>query len=122
MSESCKGNRLCQIRRIRENSSGVVDPIFVAGSNPNMLSLFNKNKLHNQINSYIEIKDPMTITSPNQRRDENYAELIDPYFREYFTDSSNQNDHSDIPIEYNCYYRWIAVLFFTFILYLMMAP
>jgi hypothetical protein len=111
MSESCKGNRLCQIRRIRYTNS-VVDPIFVAGSSSNFYPLFSRNKAQNNINSYIEIKDPLTTRSPNERRDSNYGELIDPLFREYFDNVNNK-------IEYYCYYRWVGVILFAFILFLM---
>ena len=106
--ESCKGNRLCQIRRVRDNNS-IIDPLFVVGGSNNFDPLFKRNKQYNNLNSFIEIKDPLTVRTPNKRRDENYGEIIDPLFREYFDNHNN-----------NCYQRWIIIMIFTFVLFLML--
>ena len=109
MSDSCKGNRLCQIRRMRDSNS-IIDPLFVTGSSSIIDPLFKRNKTINDMNSYIEIKDPLTVRSPNQRRDDNYGEIIDPLFREYFTQDKT-----------NCFAKWGIIMFFTFVLFLIIT-
>jgi hypothetical protein len=107
MDDYCKGNRLCQIRKVRQGENSIIDPLFVVNGQNDMS--FKRNKLVNDINSYVEIRDPMLVRSPNKRSDANYGEIIDPLFREYF-DEDNCNN--------KCFYKWIIIMSLLFLVYL----
>lgn len=118
-NESCKGNRLCQINRIRNNNS-IIDGNFVHISPSHFNDFFTKNKMFNNINSYIEIKDPLIVRSPDERRDNNYGEFIDPLFREYFNMEDNNIDNSlNVTIyKKNNVLFFVVIFIILFILYL----